>query len=134
MNQSRLKPRGSLVLVQFDTPTERRTASGVIIPPSKNLGKNPTARYEEGTVAEVGPGSWLECGKQAYTEDLRPGQRVIVRSGVNLQLGDSENNYFGVEVDGKSYGFVNQQDIIAILPDAFSNTRSLQGVSNAQSN
>lgn len=92
---------GERIFIERDSNKKERTESGLIIPETHDPGKSSRA-----TIVAVGRGRFLECG-QLVKPCVEPGNRVIV------------SKYAGeeVELDGKKYEAIREDDIIAILPE-----------------
>lgn len=106
-----LRPRNGLILVQIMEEKEGKTASGVIIPSDKNI------VFKMARVLAVGPGIW-DAGKQCATDDIKPGQLVMVKAsmvvGQNAVGGRAMGDLFpSFDTSQGKVGLVNQQDIVA---------------------
>jgi hypothetical protein len=115
----RAQPRGGFVTVRlFPRPTERM--KGGLYLPTETMG----TAFEQGIIVDVGRGVLLDSGAYGGTDDLKPGQRVLVKVGERIPargaLGGQQlqlvQSVITLEVEGEeNLILTNHQDIYAIL-------------------
>lgn len=107
-----IQPRNGLVLVAIVPHKEHKTEAGIIVPVTQGT------IFEIARIVAVGPGTW-DAGKQCGTQDLKAGQVVLIKSGMQgQQLGQTA--MLGLPVtqeDGSKVVLMNQSDVFAIIND-----------------
>ena len=93
----RLKPLGDRVVVEREE-AQSKTAGGIVLPDTAK------DKPREGTVIAAGPGRLLDNGQ------LRP---LEVHQGDRILFGSYAGNE--IEVDGKEYLILKEEEILAIL-------------------
>ena len=94
----KIKPLGDNIVVKL-LKKEETTASGIVLPDTMDEKKK-----AEGEVMAVGLGKILKNGQRAQME-VMVGQKILFK-----KWGGDD-----VEVDGKEYKIINQEDVLAIL-------------------
>jgi chaperonin GroES len=99
MANRKITPVGDRILIQPLQPEKEQVRGGVIIPDSAK------EKPQEAKVVALGAGGKMKDGSRAPFE-VRVGDSILV------------NKYGGTEVklDGQSYTFVREDDILGILP------------------
>lgn len=92
-----LKPLADRVIVERTTPQEK-TSGGIVLPDAAK------DKPREGTVIAAGPGRLMDNGQ------IRP---LEVHQGDRILFGSYAGNE--VEVDGKEYLILKEEEILAIL-------------------
>ncbi len=92
-----LKPLGDRVVVERLAPQEK-TSGGIVLPDTAK------DKPREGTVIAAGPGRLLDNGQ------LQP---LEVHQGDRILFGSYAGN--SVEVDGKEYLIMKEEEILAVL-------------------
>lgn len=78
-----MKPMNSLILVQYEEPVEKTTASGIVVPPSANT-ITAQDHLKEGLVLEVNP----------KEEHIKIGDTVVFSIHAKTKVPGTENQYF----------------------------------------
>jgi len=108
----KITPRNGLVTVRFLEPRQDTMVGKIHVPAASGN------QFKMAEIVEVGRGS-PDYGKFVGTEDLRPGQTVLVKSGTQVDIGNTVHNYIHLKDDaGHDLAVLNQQDIMAIIKDA----------------
>lgn len=108
----KITPRNGLVTVRFLEPRKDTMVGKIYVPPT---GGN---QFKMAEVVEVGRGS-PDFGVLVGTDDLRPGQTVLVKAGTQIEIGQTVHNYISLkDEEGHDLAVLNQQDIMAIIEDA----------------
>ncbi len=97
MTKTKLQPLADRVVVAV--ATEKKTASGIIIPDAASK-----ERPEQGTVIAVGPGKLAENGKRIALE-VKNGDTVVFS-----KYGPDE-----IKIDGSTYYILREDQILAII-------------------
>jgi chaperonin GroES len=92
-----LKPLGDRVIVERTAPQEK-TSGGIVIPDAAK------DKPREGTVIAAGPGRLLDNG-QLLPLEVHQGDRILFGSYAGNEI----------EVDGKEYLVMKEEEILAIL-------------------
>ena len=75
-------------------------------------------QFQLAEVVEVGRGT-PDFRIHVGTDDLRPGQTVIVKTGVQMEIGHTVTNFIPLkDEEGRDLMVMNQQDIMAIIEDS----------------
>lgn len=107
----KLQPRNGLVTVEIIDAKEAKTVHGLYLPPNQG------AFFEMATVLEVGRG-FADAGKHVGTDDLKPGMKVLIKSGVRQDVRAALSRFeFEVGQEKRKISLINQQDIVAIVDD-----------------
>ena len=93
-----IKPLGDHIVVKV-LEKEEVTASGIVLPDTVEKEKK-----AEGEVVAIGPGKMMESGQRA-TMEVAVGQKILFK-----KWGGDE-----VEVEGKEYKIISQEDVLAII-------------------
>lgn len=107
-----VQPRNTLVTVRVFKPSERR--QGSIVVPANN------DEYQEGEIIAVGRGIVAAGGGNSGTEDLSPGQRVLVKTQRRTAKGLMNEGlpigrFDGEDIPDTEMFIFEEQNIIAIL-------------------
>lgn len=104
-------PRNGLVLVKILDKKERKTASGIIVP------NGMATTFEMAEIVKVGRGI-LDVGIHVGTDDLHPGQIVLIKSGQQVDMGVHAKSTLPLtSEDGSKVFMLNQIDILLILSE-----------------
>ena len=103
-------PRNGLVTLRKIKEEGERKVGSIIIP-----GGGGEVTYKTYLVEEVGPGIW-DAGKQCATEDLKKGDKVLVKDGMRQGL-QASLSIFKMDFGDGDIFIVNQSDIVAIVRD-----------------
>lgn len=87
-----------IIIEQHEAP--EKTPGGIILAPTTQ--EKPC----EGTVVAVGPGRYLETGTTRRKPEVETGVSVLYQKYAGTE----------VEVDGKKYVILREDDVLAILP------------------
>ena len=96
----KVKPRGSLVLVEELPPEDVTTTGGIVL-----SGAVTNAGVTYAMVKEVGPGRLMDTGKLFDMSDLHPGDFVMIQSKQMMPL----------VADNLKCGIINENNILAVI-------------------
>lgn len=107
----RITPRNALVTVRFLEPRNDTMIGKIHIPATRG------AQFKMAEVVEVGRGT-PEFTSHVGTDDLHPGQTVLVKAGMQIDIGQTVQNYIEIkDQEGHDLAMLNQHDIMAIISD-----------------
>ena len=107
----KITPRNSLVTVRFLKPRKDTMIGKIHIPATQGN------QFQLAEVIEVGRGT-PDFRIHVGTDDLRKGQTVLVKTGMQLDIGQTVQNYIHLkDEEGHDLAVLNQQDIMAIIED-----------------
>ena len=122
----KITPRNSLVTVRLLKPRKDTMIGKIHIPAAQGN------QFQMAEVVEVGRGT-PDFRIHVGTDDLKPGQTVLVKTGVQMDLGHSMTNYIQLtDEDGFDLAVLNQQDIMAIIEDTPDDAGEVIGVDDAE--
>lgn len=107
----KITPRNSLVTVRFLEPRKDTMIGRIHVPVTRGT------QFKMAEVVEVGRGT-PEFNIHVGTDDLRPGQTVLVKAGSQIDIGQTIQNYVEIKDNqGNNLAMLNQHDIMAIIVD-----------------
>ena len=108
----KITPRNALVTVRFLEPRKETKIGRIHVPVTRGT------QFKMAEIVEVGRGT-PEFNIHVGTDDLQPGQTVLVKAGSQIDIGQTIQNYVEIKDDeGRDLALLNQHDIMAIIVDS----------------
>lgn len=107
-----IKPRNGLLIIRvIPNDAEIKTKAGIVLPRGQR-----GHIFEMAEIVAVGRGVLLDAGGHGGTDDLKPGMKVLVKTGVRQDIGQEAFSMLSFEVPGGGkISLCNQLDVLAIV-------------------
>lgn len=124
----KITPRNSLVTVRFLEPRKDTMIGRIHIPTTRG------AQFKMAEIVAVGRGT-PEFTTHVGTDDLHPGQTVLVKAGTQIDIGQTVQNYIQIkDQEGQDLAMLNQHDIMAIISDTPDEAGTVIEVTESEAN